>query len=257
MGRYILLQKNRAKAPLLGTKSKPYKVRIDKDISFNWYLMDEAWLVTSVYLNHKDLIAGSLRDTHPDIGPNEIDKFMEIVKTDHPLEHIDFKWNDIPLYATAKSYCELTLPWLYKVSIKLTQEQEKELLGIIQDDYVNKKSRMINWFCRYRCDYGIDARLKRDRETQDEDLAEMFCMVHGFDLWEVNNIRHNRHNRNNEKRNNVKTTIATFFIFFLILMGIIMLFIFGIKSDSIIVFLLCSIPFGLLVTWINNLIKGK
>lgn len=213
MARYILLKKNSAKAPLLGTKSKPYKVQIDKDISFDWYLMDEAWLVTNVYLGNKNTIAQSLRATHPDIGPNEINKFIEIVKTDHPLEHIYFKWNDIPLYATAKSYCELPLPWLYKVPIKLTQEQEKALLGVIQDDCDNKKSRMVKWFYWYRHAYGIDARLKRDRETQDEELAEMFCMVHGFDLLEVNNIRHNRHNRNNEKRNNVKTTIVTFFIF--------------------------------------------
>lgn len=188
MAKYILLKKNSAKVPLLGTKSKPYTAQIDNNIVTNWYLMDEAWLVTNVYMGNKAVIAQSLRTNHPDIGPNEIDKFIEIVKKDHPLEHIDFNWNDIPLYATAKSYCDLPLPWLYKAPIKLTQEQEKELLSIVQDDKAEKKERMIDWFKKYRNDYGIEARLKRDREIQDECLAEIFCMVHGFDMWEIQSI---------------------------------------------------------------------
>lgn len=182
MAKYILLKKKSAKTPLLGTQSKPYTVQIDNNFTTNWYLMDEAWLVTNVYIGNKGVIAQSLRATNPDIGPNEIDMFIDMVKKDHPLEHINFNWNDIPLYADAKSYCDLSLPWLYKSPIKLTQKQEKELLEIVRDDKDNKKLRMTNWFYRYRRDYGIDARLKRDREIQDEELASLFCLVHGFDL---------------------------------------------------------------------------
>lgn len=192
MGKYILLKKNSAKAPLLGTKSKPYTAQIDSNIITNWYLMDEAWLVTNVYMGNKSVIAQSLRSTHPDIGPNEIDMFIDMVKKDHPLERVDFNWNDIPLYATTKSYCDLPLPWLYKSLIKLTQEQERELLDIVRDNKDNKKRRMTNWFYRYRRDYGIDTRLKRDREMQDEWLAEIFCMVHGFDMWDVQSIIHSQ-----------------------------------------------------------------
>lgn len=188
MAKYILLKKNSAKAPLLGTKSKPYTAQIDNNIVTNWHLMDEAWLVTNVYIGNKGVIAQSLRATNPDIGPNEIDMFIDMVKKDHPLEHINFNWNDIPLYADAKSYCDLSLPWLYKSPIKLTQKQEKELLEIVRDDKDNKKLRMTNWFYRYRRDYGIDARLKRDREIQDEELASLFCLVHGFDLDEAQMI---------------------------------------------------------------------
>lgn len=196
MAKYILLKKNSAKAPLLGTKSKPYTAQIDNNIVTNWYLMDEAWLVTNVYMGNKGVIAQSLRATHPDIGPNEIGKFIEVVKKDHPLEHVDFNWNDIPLYATAKSYCDLPLPWLYKAPIKLTQGQEKELLGIVQDDKAEKKKRMIYWFKKYRNDYGIETRLKRDREIQDECLAEIFCMVHGFDLYAAQMILFDKETRN-------------------------------------------------------------
>lgn len=188
MGKYILLKKNSAKAPLLGTKSKPYTAQIDSNITTNWYLMDEAWLVTNVYMGNKGVIAQSLRSIHPDIGPVEINMFIDLVKKDHPLEHVDFNWNDIPLYATTRSYCDLSIPWLYKTPIKLTQEQEKELLGIVQDDKMDKKERMIEWFRMYRNNYGIDTKLKRNKEIQDECLAEIFCMVHGFDMWEVQSI---------------------------------------------------------------------
>lgn len=189
MAKYILLKKNNAKAPLLGTESIPYRVNIGKDIATDWYIMDEAWLVTSVYMNNKGNVSKSLRVTHPEIGPNEIDEFIEIVKKDHPLEHIDFNWNEVPLYATTKSYCDLSLPSLYKTPIKLTQGQEKELLGIVQDDKMDKKERMVEWFRIYRNNYGIDTKLKRNKEIQDECLAEIFCMIHGFDMWEVQLIQ--------------------------------------------------------------------
>lgn len=197
MAKYILLKKKSAKTHLLGTQSKPYTVQIDNNFTTNWYLMDEAWLVTNVYIGNKGVIAQSLRATNPDIGPNEIDKFIEIVKIDHPLEHVDYNWNDIPLYATEKSYCDLPLPWLYKSPIKLTREQEKELLGIVQDDKAKKKERMIDWFRKYRGDYGIETRLKRDREIQDEFLAEIFCMVHGFDLDAAQMILYAKETQNN------------------------------------------------------------
>lgn len=224
MAKYILLKKNSAKAYLLGTKSKPYTAQIDSNIITNWYLMDEAWLVTNVYMGNKAVIAQSLHTTHPDIGPNEIDKFIEIVKIDHPIEQVDSNWNDIPLYATEKSYCDLPLPWLYKSPIKLTQKQEKELLGIVQDDKDNKKLRMTNWFYRYRRDYGIDTRLKRDREIQDEELARLFCLVHGFDLTVINSINKTQDEgvrrswTENQRINNIVGLMATicFILIFII-----------------------------------------
>ena len=215
MAKYILLKKNSAKVPLLGTKSKPYTAQIDNNIVTNWYLMDEAWLVTNVYMGNKGAIAQSLRATNPDIGPNEIDMFIDMVKKDHPLEHINFNWNNIPLYADAKSYCDLSLPWLYKTPIRLTQDQEKELLGIVQDDKDNKKLRMTNWFYRYRRDYGIDARLKRDREIQDEELASLFCLVHGFDSTVLRSINKTQNDgvriswTENQKINNMVGLMAT------------------------------------------------
>lgn len=81
--------------------------------------MDEAWLVTNVYLKNRNSVSRGLRSRHPDIAPDEIDRFIDAVKADHPLQFVDFRWEDVPLYADTDSYCELYLPWLYKHSINL------------------------------------------------------------------------------------------------------------------------------------------
>lgn len=250
MAKYILLKKNSAKVPLLGTKSKPYTAQIDNNIVTNWYLMDEAWLVTNVYMDNKGVIAQSLRATNPDIGPNEIDKFIEVVKKDHPLEHIAFNWNDIPLYATTKSYCELPLSWLYKSPIKLTQEQEKELLGIVQDNQAYKAKRMITWFNKYRQEYGINTRLKRDQEFQDEELSRMFCLVHGFELESPDN---SLYTKNGKKKDGVNGCLVLILVF-IVAFGLLLI---GNESDSWLVGVLCAVPFFLLIGGVANFLKRK
>lgn len=185
MARYLLISKKSAKVPLLATKSKPYQVKVNDDYTASWNLMDEAWLVTNMYLLNYNPIANSLRAAYPEIGPDEIERFFETVKTDHPVEIIKFNLDDIPVYATKKSYCELFLPWLYKYPVKLTLEQENNLLNIVKDNGLGKRERMIQWFKCYREHYGIESRLKRDRELQDEDLVEMFSLVHGLDFEDI------------------------------------------------------------------------
>lgn len=182
---HILIPSKKAKAPLLATKTKPYKIKVNRHYSEEWGLMDEAWLVSSVYLHNYSSVSTGLRERYPDVTPDEIDRFIGTVKNNHPLETVDFNWDDIPVYATSNSCMEMSLRWLYKHPIKLTLQQERQLLKIVQDDKSNKEQRMKEWFQRYREKYGIEARLKRDREYQDEELVDMFCLLHGFNIGRI------------------------------------------------------------------------
>jgi hypothetical protein len=250
MAKYILLQNRKAKVPLLGTKSKPYNIQINKEYSASWYGTGEAWLVTMTYLGNKDVIARNLRSIYSEIAPDEIDHFIDVVKKDHPLEHILFNWSDIPLYATDNSYCEMNI-WLYKQPIKLTLRQEKELLGIVQDKLVCKKKRIINWFKKYRQEYGIDAKLKRDKEIQDEELAALFCLIHGFELESPDN--YSLHNGSNNKKGGINGCLVFVLIFF----ATFCLLLIGNESDSWMVGILCAIPFFLVVGGIANFLKRE
>ena len=255
MPRHILLKKNSAITPLIATKSHQYRVKVSDDCVENWSLMDEAWLVTNVYLKNRNSVSKGLRSRHPDIAPDEIDRFIDAVKADHPLQFVDFRWEDIPLYADSDSYCELYLPWLYKHSIKLTLEQETELLEIAQGEFTDKKDRMIHWFRRYRNDYGIETRLKRDMATQDVELAEMFCMVHGFELDMLSSAQDQtvcetqKHKRLSAVRN--------ISLFMLVAVGPVFLGVWGIQQDGIIFPVLCTVPFFILIGIIAKLLGMK
>lgn len=255
MPRHILLKKNSAIAPLLATASHPYMVKVSDDCAESWNLMDEAWLVTNVYLKNRNRVSNGLRSRHPDIAPDEIDRFLDAVKTDHPLQFVDFHWEDIPLYADQNSYCELYLPWLYKYPIKLTAEQETELLKIVQSEFTDKKEQMICWFRKYRNDYGVDTRLKRDMVIQDVELTEMFCMVHGFELDAIDSVqpqticetRQNKHLR----------IVRNISLFMLVAVGTLCLAVWGIQQDGIIFPVLCTIPFFILIGIIAKLLGMK
>lgn len=245
MTKYLLINKKNVKVPLLATKSKPYQVKINDSYTASWNLMDEAWLVTNMYLLNKNRIARSLRADHPEIGPVEIEKFFEIVKTDHPTEEIDFKWDDVPVYATTDSYCELYLPWLYKHSIKLTLEQENDVLGIAKDDVLGKKERIIQWFRRYREKYGVDTKLKRDKGIQDEDLADMFCLVHGFELGAIDNCQSDN---SDKKKSGIGGCLVVVFAI-IASFGLLQL---GRDSDSWLISILCAVPFLLILGLIGK-----
>lgn len=255
MPRHILLKKNNAITPLIATESRPYRVKVSDDCAESWSLMDEAWLVTNVYLKNRNSVSRGLRSRHPDIAPDEIDRFIDAVKADHPLQFVDFRWEDVPLYADTDSYCELYLPWLYKHSIKLTLEQETELLEIAQGEFTDKKDRMIHWFRRYRNDYGIETRLKRDMATQDVELTEMFCMVHGFELDMLSSAQGQtvcetqKHKRLRAVRN--------ISLFMLVSVGTLCLAIWGIQQDGIIFPVLCTVPFFILIGIIAKLLGMK
>lgn len=255
MPRHILLKKNSAVAPLLATKSRPYMVKVSDDCAESWNLMDEAWLVTNVYLKNRNLVSSGLRSRHPDIAPDEIDRFIEAVKADHPLQFVDFRWENIPLYADKNSYCELYLPWLYKYPIKLTSEQETELMKIVQSEFTDKKERMVCWFRRYRNDYGIDTRLKRDMATQDMELAEMFCMVHGFELDALDSA-YSQTNCETQKHKRLRI-IRNISLFMLAAVGTLCLAVWGIQQDGIIFPVLCTVPFFILTGTIAKLLGMK
>ena len=255
MSKHILLKKNSAVAPLLATKSRPYMVKVSDDCAESWSLMDEAWLVTNVYLKNRNRVSNGLRSRHPDIAPDEIDRFIEAVKADHPLQFVDFRWDDIPLYANQNSYCELYLPWLYKYPIKLTFEQETELMNIVQSEFIDKKERMIFWFRRYRNDYGIDTRLKRDKATQDVELAEMFCMVHGFELDAIDSVQSQTICETQRYRR--WRAIRNISLFMLAAVGTLCLGVWGIHQDGIIFPVLCTVPFFIFTGIIAKLLGMK
>lgn len=179
---YILIQNRNAKVNLLATRSCRYCIPIRKNYTEEHDAVNEAILVASLYIGNRHAVAASLRERLPDVTTDEIDKYCEKLKKDHPLERIYFSWRDIPLFADSRSYFEISLPWLYKFPIQLTVEQERELLSIVQDNDDNKEERMTQWFRNYREKYGIETKLKRNQAVQDTELMEVFCVAHGFSV---------------------------------------------------------------------------
>lgn len=249
MRKSILIYKRRSKVLLLGTKSKPYKVRINEECSDTWYGTNEGWLVTNLYLGNKDIVANILRSRYPEIAPDEIDRFIETVKKDHPLDHGSFNWKEIPLYATANSYCEINMD-IYKYPIKLTLKQEQSLLDIITDEQYDKKGRIIRWFKQYRQEYGIDTRLKRDQEIQDEALADVFCLAHGLELDNLDGLLCSKSSKKNNGANGC-------LVLALVLMGTFGLLLLGNESESWLVGVLCAVPFLLMVGYIAKFLGIK
>lgn len=185
---YMLIQSNRSKVKLqtIGSK-KPYKLYMG-DVEICVSEPYERWLVYCLYSYHQGDIARGLRSMCGDFLPADYDKFIEQLKSDHPpieVEHYDIK--DTPLIASEGQYLELELYWLYPYPVRLSYNDELEVMELIWSDLSHKEQRLKTWFHRYRERYGIDTKYKRDRADQDYWLADDFCRVHGLSISRINN----------------------------------------------------------------------
>lgn len=180
---YMLLQNCKAKVFLLSDKEgkKPYIVKVSNiKVKLNFFM--ESWVVMITYLstpNYCPTLSCWLRSIDGGIGSDEINRFMQRVKKDHPLHPIEYSFKEVPVIATSKTYCELPSS-MFRHPIKLTLEEEWQLLQIIQSDECNKRDLLISWFRIYRAKYYIECRVKRDIGSEDIELMNMFCYIHGL-----------------------------------------------------------------------------
>ncbi len=79
--------------------------------------------------------------------------------------------------------CEMALG-MFKSPVKLTMNQELELLDIIKTDHEkrSKYNRMLSWFTNFCKEYGYESKFKRDRGGEANEMAWGFCMCHGLDI---------------------------------------------------------------------------
>lgn len=183
---YMLLQNCKAKVFLLSDKEgkKPYIVKVSNiKVKLNFFM--ESWVVMITYLstpNYCPTLSCWLRSIDGGIGSDEINRFIQRVKKDHPLHPIEYSFKEVPVIATSKTYCELPSS-MFRHPIKLTLEEEKYLLEVITSDKDHKKDELINWFNGYCNRYGVVCKYKRDSGSEAEELATMFCQIHGMLIY--------------------------------------------------------------------------
>ena len=185
MNEYVVIQSASAKVQLKSAKSKAkqYQIKFGERLCEMSHFI-ESWIVTAVYsYSGRGCVAGWLRDIYPDIGPDEIDAFIATFKEDHPLQSIEYTYDLVPTIATKNTYCEMVLS-IFKTPVKLTLEQEMELLDIVKTDHERrtKYSRLLSWFNKFCKDYGYESRFKRDRGNEANEMAWGFCVCHGLDI---------------------------------------------------------------------------
>ncbi len=183
MNEYMLIQAAKSKVYLLAAKSSKgvYTIKFGKrKLELTHYI--ESWICVSIYSMRSHLISSWLRDVFPDLLPDEVDFFFNRFKEEHPLERIEFNYDDVPLIATESQHCVMNIG-VFKMPVYLTLKQEKELLEITKTNNPPRFKRyygLVRWFERYCSKYGYEARLKRDRNVQAEILADSFCEYHGL-----------------------------------------------------------------------------
>ena len=179
---FILLQSCNSKVFLLSDKEgeRPYIIKFgNTKLKFDFYL--ESWLITKIYNSHNDgSVAEMLRYIDKNVGPDIIDEFIEQFKKDHPLQESfgRYSYDMVPLIATNETYCQMNLVE-FSYPIKLTLQQEEELLSIMKSSTGGKKKAMLDWFSQYREKYSVGCKYKRDIPVQDEILSMAFCTMHG------------------------------------------------------------------------------
>lgn len=146
----------------------------------------ESWIAVNLYLSKKASLSAWLHNTFPNITTTEIDLFYNAFIIAHPLEALPSDKYEIPFIATENSCCKMELG-IFKEPVTLTLEQEVELLYIIETNYDKgtKIARLKNWFLKFCNEYGYQAKLKRDRQIQTFELANSFCLYHGFDIYNL------------------------------------------------------------------------
>lgn len=179
---YILLQCKKAKCPLLSMrgKAREYTLRYGGVLmTMNYYL--EAWMATVIFSNNRAAAVDTIRLNIPDAGPDEIDGLIDTFIKKHPLTPVPhYYYEDIPLMAIDNYYFEIHSS-MFSMPVKLTAAQEQEVLDILISPRIyDKMGNLRQWFCNYRTRYGIEARLKRDRAGQDDELVWAFLYSHGI-----------------------------------------------------------------------------
>lgn len=185
MNEYVVIQSVSAQVQLKSAKSKvkQYQIKFgDRLCEMSHFI--ESWIATAVYsYSGKSGVAAWLREIYSDIGPDEIDLFVSKFKEEHPLQTVEYSYDAIPVIATDKTYCEMALG-MFKSPVKLTMNQELELLDIIKTDHEkrSKYNRMLSWFTNFCKEYGYESKFKRDRGGEANEMAWGFCMCHGLDI---------------------------------------------------------------------------
>lgn len=182
---YILIQPISSKMWLKSahTRDGQYELRFgERAISMN--PVYEAWFGALLYSGRCDVVSQSIASCLRNIVPSELELCFSKFKQEHVVEKIEYSYKDIPLFADAEPF-EFSSPF-HAIAITLNRSQEKELLDIVADTRIrNRLSRMETWFHQYRLRYGLDTKLKRDRQSQDIELALQFCYIHGLDPDEL------------------------------------------------------------------------
>lgn len=129
-------------------------------------------------------VASTIRLTKKNISPDQIDDFVNHFIETHELESVEFELENIPVYATERTCIEIAHPFNYNVL--LSKKQEIELLAIVSSEETKSIEPIKQWFFKYRKAYGLDAKLKKDKLIQDEELALQFCRQHGINPFDLN-----------------------------------------------------------------------
>ena len=180
--KYIVVQKINARIPILSSE-KEYLIKFGRyKLVFSPFF--EAIWIYMIYGSSCSVGTFSelLREKYKDIRPSEIDQFIEIFKADHPQEHEEFNIKKIPMLSEPDEDFVMNMN-LFAFPIAFSYQQEKFLLEKLNTLDANIASFIQNWWHRYCSRYAIHARLKRDMGCEAKELADVFCHIHGFDIY--------------------------------------------------------------------------
>jgi hypothetical protein len=111
----------------------------------------------------------------------QIDEIINSFKSSHPAETVgDFKFGDIPVYATEEEGLPLPMPGEACI---ISKKHELELMNIIIRNGADSFSVIKNWFFHFRQRYGLDFQRKSWKGfDQDHELAISFLHQHGLNM---------------------------------------------------------------------------
>lgn len=180
---YLYIEGLNIKVQLLSAKSSngTYTIKFGDNKTLNLSHFMESWMALKIYKGSSD-VNSWMRGIWDDITPVEICDFRKKFQAEHLSRKVEaYCYEKVPLIATANRPLAMFLS-MFKGPVYMTVEQEKEVMALINKtpNKINRQPIVNYWFSRFCREEGYQARLKRDRNIQAEELAETFCEYHGI-----------------------------------------------------------------------------
>lgn len=178
--KYLHIQGRNIKVPILSSEIE-YKINFGRySITFDKFY--EALCIYSYFsYNAQCSLQELIRYNYKDVCAEEIDVFVSTFSKTHGMLPIKYDIKNISTLASPGEVIFMASD-MFAGPVSFSYAQEINLLKIIKQPDDEFKYRFMEWWRNYCENYAIHAKCKRDLGLEAEELAGMFCNIHGFDL---------------------------------------------------------------------------